>query len=267
MGRRPETDDNNVSLFPFLSILACVIGVLTLMISALALMQMDDDVVARAEEYDATIAELERQRSSYSERERQLHERREALDSQLSFKQKKLLAHQEEIKLIQNQYSLATKKRDAMEQVSEQGEVPEQEPLADLEKEWGGLKEQIAQLTRSLKKRKDPPKEAEVTVVPGGSGRGIKPFFIECTKNGIVLHQTTKPVMIRPGNIEKSPPYLELLDRVAGTEKAKIIFLIRSDGVPTWWRAKSLAESLEVPHGKLPVLGQGNLNLEQVQVD
>ena len=37
MARRPRTDDDDVSLFPFLSIIACVIGVLTMMIATLAL--------------------------------------------------------------------------------------------------------------------------------------------------------------------------------------------------------------------------------------
>lgn len=265
MGRRPATDDNDVSLFPFLSILACVIGVLTLMISALALMQMDDDVVVRAEEYDSTIAELDRQRASHSALERQLADRRDQLDSEVSSKQKTLVARQAEIKKIQNQYSLATKKRDEILAAMDPGKVLEQEPLAELEKEWAGLKEQAAQLSLALEEKKGPPKEAEVTVVPGGSGRGIKPFFVECTQNGVVLHQAGASVMVRPGNIEKSPPFLKLLDRVAGAEKAKVIFLIRPDGVPTWWRAKRLADSLEVPNGKLPVIGQGNLNLEQVQ--
>ena len=40
-----------VSLFPFMSILACVIGTLTLMLTAMALGQMDNEVVYSAERY------------------------------------------------------------------------------------------------------------------------------------------------------------------------------------------------------------------------
>ena len=50
MARRPAEEDG-VSLFPFLSVLACVIGTLTLMIMALALGQMDTEEVASAEDY------------------------------------------------------------------------------------------------------------------------------------------------------------------------------------------------------------------------
>ena len=45
-----------VSLFPFMSILACVIGTLTLMLTAMALGQMDNEVV-----YSGTLQEGEDQ--------------------------------------------------------------------------------------------------------------------------------------------------------------------------------------------------------------
>ena len=40
----------SVSLFPFLSILACVLGVLTLMITSVVLTQIDDESVDQAKE-------------------------------------------------------------------------------------------------------------------------------------------------------------------------------------------------------------------------
>ena len=44
MGRRNDSDDEGVSLFPFMSILACLIGILTLMISVVsAVKEMDRD--------------------------------------------------------------------------------------------------------------------------------------------------------------------------------------------------------------------------------
>ena len=62
MGRRQESGDNEVSLFPFLSILACIIGVLTLMISTLALSQMDTEAVVAAEAYEKLEEDLCQQR-------------------------------------------------------------------------------------------------------------------------------------------------------------------------------------------------------------
>ena len=60
MARRAAGEQDDVSLFPFLSVLACVIGTLTLMIAALALGQMDNPTVASAERYEAVRAETAR---------------------------------------------------------------------------------------------------------------------------------------------------------------------------------------------------------------
>lgn len=265
MRRRNDNTDNDVSLFPFLSILACIIGVLTLMISTLALLQMDNDVVVRAEEYESVVNDLTEQQRSLALLERQLAQEQQKIASRASAKQKELVEKQEQLKQLQNQFLLARKKRDELDKPAVAGEVPEQQPLSELEKELAGLKEQIAQLTVELEKKERPPDEAEVTVVPGGSGRGIKPYFVECTKNGLVLHHTDEQVQVRPATIEKSEPFLKLLDSVAGDEKAKLIFLIRDDGVHVWGRAKRFADSLDVANGKLPVIGQGKLNLERVR--
>ena len=59
MARRPRDNDDDVSLFPFLSIIACVIGVLTMMISTLALAQMDTPDVALIEAHENATKELE----------------------------------------------------------------------------------------------------------------------------------------------------------------------------------------------------------------
>ena len=198
MGRRPATDDNDVSLFPFLSILACVIGVLTLMISALALMQMDDDVVVRAEEYDSTIAELDRQRASHSALERQLADRRDQLDSEVSSKQKTLVARQAEIKKIQNQYSLATKKRDEILAAMDPGKVLEQEPLAELEKEWAGLKEQAAQLSLALEEKKGPPRKPRSPWSRVAAGVESNLFLLNAPRTGWCCIRQEHPSWFAP---------------------------------------------------------------------
>ena len=67
MSRRADSEESAVSLFPFLSILACVIGSLTLMITALALTGMntgpaggrEESEVRRAEEYMVLQREIE----------------------------------------------------------------------------------------------------------------------------------------------------------------------------------------------------------------
>ena len=265
MGRRRDRGDTDVSLFPFLSILACIIGVLTLLISTLALSQMDSDVVVRAEEYESVQAALAEQQVSLKELEQALTDQQLKMASQASTRQQELLAKSQQLKQLQDQFLVAQKRWNELQQQDKSEDAAQQQPLSELEQELAALKEQIAQLMLELEKKNRPPDEAEVTVVPGGSGRGIKPYFVECTKNGIALQQDGDWVQVRPGNIEKSEPLLKLLDVVAGDPKAKLIFLIRQDGVSVWWRAKRFADSLDVANGKLPVIGQGKLNLERVR--
>ena len=65
---------NAVSLFPFLSILACVIGALTLIISSLSLSQVSagrqDEDVARAEDYVALQNSLIAKKQDLGERDK-----------------------------------------------------------------------------------------------------------------------------------------------------------------------------------------------------
>jgi hypothetical protein len=125
-----------------------------------------------------------------------------------------------------------------------------------------GYLEQITHFKKELANRDLPPEEGEFSVLPGGSGVGVVPRFIECTANELVLHHLAQPVRVRVNAIETNKEVLKLLNEVAGLAGGKIIFLVRDEGVVVYRRAKRLADSLEVENGKLPVLGQGRVNLQ-----
>ncbi len=75
MARRPRDNDDDVSLFPFLSIIACVIGVLTMMISTMALAQMDTKDVALIEEYESTSRKLTEAEAAVAELQKIIDDR------------------------------------------------------------------------------------------------------------------------------------------------------------------------------------------------
>ena len=54
---------------------------------------------------------------------------------------------------------------------------------------------------------------------------------------------------------------MKLLDRVADNDKATIIFLVRDDGLATYELASRIARSRYARNGKLPVIGQGRIDL------
>ena len=75
MARRAKKKQE-VSLFPFLDILACVIGNLILIITAVVLEQVDTKPVADAAEYEAKLVKVEQQEQQIEQLEKQLEEMR-----------------------------------------------------------------------------------------------------------------------------------------------------------------------------------------------
>ena len=110
MGRRPTDNDNEVSLFPFLSILACIIGVLTLMISTLALSQMDNDVVAAAEEFERVSRVLDEKESSLALLQKAIDAEQAKFSQQASKEQKEHAELQQTLESISLDLLAAKKK-------------------------------------------------------------------------------------------------------------------------------------------------------------
>lgn len=262
MGRRPDNGDNDVSLFPFLSILACIIGVLTLMISTLALSQMDTKAVAEAEEFEKVNEELKEKQAAIDAMKQEVAAKTQTLDNDAAQKQKQISEMQKRLEELAAQFLLAQKEAKSIEEKkdSKAGEVQKQ-PLDELKTELTEQKELLAQLMKELDEKKLPPEEAEFSVLPGGSGIGVVPRFVECTQSDLVLHNPDGEIRVRAGGMETNKEYLKLLNDVAGNPDAKVIFLVRDDGVHVYYRANRFAQTLEVATGKLPVLGHGRINL------
>jgi DNA-binding NtrC family response regulator len=98
-------------------------------------------------------------------------------------------------------------------------------------------------------------------MLPGGSGLGFEPVFVECAAGSIVLHTTKEPQRIRRADLATEKAFISLLDQVAESQKKSVIFLVRDDGLSTYRTVRDLATAHEARHGKLPVIGQGRLNL------
>jgi hypothetical protein len=261
MGRREESGDNDVSLFPFLSILACIIGVLTLMISTLALSQMDTEAVVAAEAYEKLEADLAASEMQINDLTKQIQA--ESGKNDAARKQRELLQLKQENDAMQQLFLVAREKENQLKaKLNPAATELKLEPLEALTADLNGYVDQIAQFKKELVNRGLPPEEGEFSVLPGGSGVGVVPRFIECTSNELVLHHLAQPVRVRVNAIETNKEFLKLSNEVAGTEGAKIVFLVREDGVSVYRRAKRFTDSLGVENGKLPVLGQGRINLQ-----
>jgi seryl-tRNA synthetase len=230
------------------------------MITALALGQMDEredpEVVQRAEEtaiLKAQAATGQAELDRISELARNASSIREELAAAL-----------EKLKLLQTQLE-KEQKQDSQERtlVREiQAEIKRlKERISELETELKVLLEKVRRLKEELAKRTTPPAPAEVQIRPSGSGKNLVPAFVECAASGIVIYDGANPKQVRLADLAKSPDFKALLERVKKNPKGTLIFLMRSDGISTYHRASAIARKNYCRNGKLPVLGQGKLDL------
>ncbi len=261
MARRKRKTKLTVSLFPFLSILACVIGTLTLMITALALGQMDTDTVARAEKYEKASRQLETDRDVI----RRMKIKISQVEAYAGGKLKELADARRRLDRLQREKLSILRAKD--------GEKPpvvliptvdpekQKRELSQLEDELHKQKEAMDRLLAELKERKKPPEEAEVLIQPGGSGVDLDPTFVECAASGIVIYEGAQPHRVHRKDLATDKTFTELLDRVAKQPKATVIFLVRDDGLGTYHAAGAIARSHYARNGKLPVVGHGKIDL------
>ena len=262
MARRKRSDGEGISLFPFLSILACVIGVLTLMIAGLALSQMESDPnVAKLEELEKAKNDDRQEEEEAKILQAQVDRAESSADDsagKLAEAQRKL---QELMKLVDEEIKKNQAGNQPAPLIPEVDEDAHQKRMADLAKEMQELEDEIKRLQEELKLRDQPPEEAVVSIRPGGSGVDLKPTFVECTRVGLVLHTGDKPTRVRRADVASDKTWLELLDKIAKSNKGTVVFLIRDDAMGTYYAARNVALEKGARNGKLPVIGHGNLDL------
>jgi hypothetical protein len=260
MARRAK-NKVTVSLFPFMSILACVIGTLTLMLTAMALGQMDNDVVLSAEKYDKVKRQIEQEKRRLFEVQKKLDEAESGADDEL----KKIADAKMRLEELQRQIDAVS---DELDQPADKSEI--EIPIVDEEKhkkrmaaileEMADLNEQIAKLQAQVAELGDA-EESKVIIQPSGSGVDLDPTFVECTVSGLVLLEEQPQRRLRRADMGTDEPFLALLDTIAKRPKGIVIFLVREDALDTYFAAYNIARQRYARAGKLPVIGHGQIDL------
>jgi len=249
-----------VSLFPFLSILACVIGTLTLMITALALGQMEKqqapEAVERAEQHQEHQADIKSKQKAVESVDKKLADAAAIRDE--------MARAMEELKKLERQQLNEMKKADNdrrqdVQLLAEANRLRKR--ITELTPEPPRLQTKIKLLLEEIGKRTSSMNEAVNKIRPGGSGLNLDPTFVECTAGGVVLSTGNNSERVRRADLSKSKPFLALLDRVSKNPKGTVIFLIRDDAIATYHTARSLARARYCRNGKLPVVGHGRIDL------
>ncbi len=248
MARPRRTTENSVSLFPFLSILACVIGVLTLVITSLSVSQIaasrENADVARAEDYQTLESHLEEMRVEIAD----LAKNRKSLMDKLKL--------EEEVTELQESMT-------AVPTI----EFPElEEKLKEIDTmiaEQTATKKELEEKKDELEKKIVAFKKPTLLIQATGGTSNIKPLFVEARKEGLVIHSPSKSIPVKLADIAKNPQYKKLVDFTAERSKLgqTIVFLIREDGLSSFYRGRDAALAGGATTAKLPLIGQGPVNL------
>ena len=144
MAQRRESSGDEVSLFPFLSILACLIGALVLIIVVL--------VIAQAGKAEGRSPDEIRMAQEYQRMKKEIEERK-LLDASLKQKLAELEKLQQEAEDRQQRYVKLRKLLDSSKEVQEQNRQISQQlqkELDDLLTEIDGIKRQQAETKKEI---------------------------------------------------------------------------------------------------------------------
>jgi small-conductance mechanosensitive channel len=256
MGRPRKTRKQAVSLFPFLDILACVIGNLILIIATVVLEQVDTQPVAEAARLDTLAEEAERAEAKAAE-----------LQTQLDELQKRSGVARETLEQAQAKVAAAKKRiKDAEARASKASQPAQPVPdvtaeLRKLEEQWKVLEARTKELQKQLAEAKKPQAPAIAVLPPGEATGPRKGIFVETTKDGLVVHEKETPWKVPRAKIASDPKFQELLKRLKGDQAAIMTFLVRSDGLASLSVAQQAATAAGVRFGRVPLPGDGVLDL------
>jgi hypothetical protein len=241
--------------------LSCVIGVLTLMITGLALGQMNPDDLARIEraERNRDLLEMVRADARKLAELQELIARAEAVSNALESARRELERLRESQADAAKAEGLA--RDETAKLLAEADNLFRQ--IEALKPELTELEAEIAKIKAEIEKRNLPPEPAKVQIRPGGSGNSFTPVFIECTASDIAIYSTAEapPTRHLRSGLRTNLDFIAFVDRIAADPGKQIVFLVREDAYYTWRDANYVANSRYCINGMLPVVGQGKIDL------
>lgn len=253
-----------VSLFPFLDILACVIGNLILIIVAVVLEQTDTQPVAEAAKIEEMKVEAEENQAEKGKLEEQLKE----IQQKLGLNDDQLVAARERLEEAEKKLEEAEKRRREAPK-----DVPELDPklaelVRQLSEEKRKLEAEMVKIKADILDRSKVPDQAIQVLPPARAGDGDAPLrslFIEVSKDGLVVYDDDKAWKVEKAKITADGELKKRLESIAADETASITFLVRPDALDVLPQAEQAALAARAVFGKVPLPGEGVLDLSQMK--
>jgi replicative DNA helicase len=260
MGRRRRDDDDRVSLFPFLSIVICVIGILVVMLTSEAISKVGSSPDPEKVELTKQYQELQRKLTAAREEIDLLNEESAGRAMEAIVTREKAKEDNLKLSAEKRQELLTEDQRRTAELLAEIERLKKR--IEDLAKEQESRKQLESELLSEVDQRQSP-KPAALVVRPSGSGGGgkVRPYFVECTDTSLIIHEGEPSAPIRMEDAQNDPGLSEIVEKIKASENAMMVFLVRENAVGTYQAAKQIMVDAGCKNSKIPLLGLGKVDL------
>lgn len=257
MARIKASSAPAMSLFPFMSILACLSGALVVMICILTIIQATSSGTKAAKKNPLAEEMMKVQA--------QLAEFRSITDQLSSVEEleKRLLALREVAQGAETTDAVRTRLQKEIENL--------RIVIANLKNDQPRVQKEIARLKEDLVERKMKPEDIRpaLRVQGGGSGFAVgrRLFVVEANNDSIVIHRSKDDrFRIATGAIGADKDYNDFLAEVAAVKTHLVLFLVRTDGMNSYNRGAGWAEQqYKLATSKMPIPGQGKVDLSEFE--
>ncbi len=245
MARKRKTGVK-MSLFPFLSVLVCVIGALTLMIISTTL----GSSLEGETETQVTVTPEQVEGATLRGMQSLLAVKIKMSEEQLA----KILKKLREITDLQGALAGPQATHDGLKKTA-----------SSLEDQIKSLLAKLAEATRKLdavKKGFKPRGRSRTKITVAAAIRGkhkYNPLFVDCRKDGILILQNGRRIATK--DIEKSSYVRKLLGNVRTSGNWCLYMLIRKDGVKSFVELCWEARQTKIPYGYCPVLSKDDFDV------
>ena len=238
-----------VSLFPFMSVLACTIGALMMLLVAMSLASIgasDASLQAYAAtkelvETDLQAIELEREQLSQAEA---LWSR---VDEALSARG---LSSGVSSSSIERDLDLERRRLEFVKRIDE---------IADEKRRLEEDRDSIETTIEVLESRRE---TLPILIDSTGLSRHLKPYFVECDSGGATAYRASDDFryFVPKDELSTSGDFGRYLRRVRVYPGALLVLLVRPDGIGTMSRAEQIAQAAGIRVARLPLPGKGELD-------
>lgn len=252
MARR---DRVQISLFPFMSILACTIGALMFLLVTLAMSRVEASgaLAAQRELPEPASPAAAQARAQVAQLESEL---------ELLLKAKERLAEldrQLEARGLDASGSLIGI-RDRLDRIG-QSEALTQE-LARLQAESEQIERARGEVETSISVLETRRKTLPILIDPTSLSRPQSAYFVECDRGGATAYRVRDDFeyFVPQADLSTSGEFGRYLRRIRALPGALMVLLVREDGIATSNKVEGLARNAGIRVARLPLPGKGSLD-------